>query len=249
MQPLNPATNATFDLLSTLWQDVTGGKRGAGLFYDNMMHLGGDEVNTDCWTSTPSVNQWLKANNLTPDGGYEYFVKRAQTIARNYGRDVVGWEEIWNHFGTDLDKSTIIHQWLPGSTVSKNATANGYRCLWSTDGVWYLDGLGTTWETMYVQEPCTGIPDDNCNTLMLGGGGEMWGETVDTSDIQQTIWPRLGAIAERLWSPRSYTDPNQARARYMAFRCLLNRRGVAAAPANNPNARSAPPGPGGCYTQ
>eukprot|EP01047_Picozoa_sp_COSAG01_P105984 COSAG01_NODE_35144_length_536_cov_1.160183_1_plen_54_part_00 len=34
---------------------------------------------------------------------------------------------------------------------------------------------------------------------MMGGGGEQWGETVDTSDLEQTIWPRMGAIAERLW--------------------------------------------------
>lgn len=57
-----------------------------------------------------------------------------QAIARGYGRDVVGWEEIWDHFGTSLDKSTIIHQWLPGSTIAKNATKAGYRVLWSTDG-------------------------------------------------------------------------------------------------------------------
>lgn len=75
---------------------------------------------------------------------------------------------------TQLNKATIIHQWLPGSTVAVNATANGYRVLWSTDGVWYLDGLKTTWETMYEQEPCTGIPDNLCDTLVLGGGGEMW---------------------------------------------------------------------------
>ena len=75
-----------------------------------MFHLGGDEVNTGCWTSTPSIAQWLADQHLTADQGYEYFVRRAQAIARSQGRDVVGWEEIWNHFGTELDKSTIIHQ-------------------------------------------------------------------------------------------------------------------------------------------
>jgi hexosaminidase len=87
-------------------------------------------------------------------------------------------------------------------------------------GTRYLDGLGTTWETMYSQEPCTGISDELCNTLMMGGGGEQWGETVDTSDLEQTIWPRLGAIGERLWSPRNISDPDAASARYSAFRCL-----------------------------
>ena len=125
----------------------------------------------------------------------------------------------------------------------------GYRCLWSTDGVWYLDGLGTTWQTMYKQEPCAEITEEACNTLMMGGGGEQWGETVDTSDLEQTIWPRMGAIAERLWSPRNISDPDAATARYSAFRCLLNRRAVRAAPAKNAKARSAPPGPGGCYDQ
>ncbi len=44
LEPLNPATEATFDLLRGLFSDITGGTRGSGLFPDNMMHLGGDEV-------------------------------------------------------------------------------------------------------------------------------------------------------------------------------------------------------------
>jgi hexosaminidase len=63
------------------------------------------------------------------------------------------------------------------------------------------------------------------------------------------VWPRLAAIAERLWSPRSVNDTAMAEPRYDAFRCLLNRRGVQAAPARNVDARAAPPGPGGCYEQ
>eukprot|EP00301_Raphidiophrys_heterophryoidea_P026057 c8892_g1_i1.p1 GENE.c8892_g1_i1~~c8892_g1_i1.p1 ORF type:complete len:599 (-),score=133.54 c8892_g1_i1:177-1973(-) len=248
-EPLNPSTEATFTLLSGLFHDLTGGIRGQGLFPDHMFHLGGDEVNTACWTQSASISQWMAANNYTVDEAYYYFVGRAQTIARGMGRDVIGWEEIWNHFGTRLDKSTIIQQWLPGSTVAEQCVQNGYRVIWSTDGVWYLDGLGVTWQTMYIQEPCINITDSLCSQYMLGGGGEMWGETADTSDVLQTIWPRAGAIAERLWSPRTLTNTTSAAPRFAAFRCLLNRRGIAAAPISNKSARTAPPGPGGCFAQ
>ena len=37
--------------------------------------------------------------------------------------------------------------------------------------------------------------------------------------------------------------------RMMYFRCLLNQRGVPAAPTNNAKGRSAPPNPGSCYAQ
>jgi hexosaminidase len=75
------------------------------------------------------------------------------------------------------------------------------------------------------------------------------GETVDASDLEPTVWPRLAAVAERLWSPRLINDTTDARQRMHSFRCLLNRRDVAAAPPSNSMARSAPSGPGGCYDQ
>lgn len=77
----------------------------------------------------------------------------------------------------------------------------------------------------------------------------MWGETVDASDLQQTVWPRLAAVSERLWSPRSLNDTGDAHDRIRSFRCLLTRRGVAAAPVDNQLARTAPTGPGSCLDQ
>ena len=47
-----------------------------------------------------------------------------------------------------------------------------------------------------MNEPCAGVPDHLC-PMVRGGHGEMWGETVDASDLQQTVWPRLAAVAER----------------------------------------------------
>lgn len=175
-------------------------------------------------------------------------MKNVQTIGRSKNRQIVGWEEIWDNFGTALDISTIIHQWLPGSTIASNVTSHGYRLIFSTDGEWYLDGLTVTWEQMYTVEPCDGVETEN-EYLVLGGEGCMWGETVDTSDILQTVWPRLGAIAERLWSPREYNSTTDAAPRMQSFRCLLNRRGISAAPVDNANARTAPPNPGSCFVQ
>ena len=63
----------------------------------------------------------------------------------------------------------------------------------------------------------------------------------------------MAAIGEMLWSPLSLTNSStaigSAYPRLSAFRCLLNRRGVRAAPLLNPEAREAPHGPGGCLEQ
>ena len=54
------------------------------------MHLGGDEVDTACWTSSPTIAAWLMSCNLTADQGYMYFIQRAHNIARSLSRDVIG---------------------------------------------------------------------------------------------------------------------------------------------------------------
>eukprot|EP00035_Acanthoeca_spectabilis_P015863 m.319055 g.319055 ORF g.319055 m.319055 type:complete len:630 (+) comp16445_c0_seq70:3-1892(+) len=254
--PLNVANNATFDLITDLLNEMTGGKAStsgnpSGLFPENLIHLGGDEVNTDCWTKVPAVQAWLTAHNMTGDDGYAYFVKRAASIAMAQGRRPVQWVEVFDHFGSKLDKRTIVHVWKDKSTLNA-VVAAGYNALINNSpgsNSWYLDHLTITWDAVYGNEPCETIPDAAQCALVLGGQGEMWGETVDASDIQSTVWPRLGAIAERLWSPRDVNSSAAAKARMEAFRCRLNRRGISAAPVNNGQARESPPGPGSCFNQ
>jgi hypothetical protein len=58
----------------------------------------------------------------------------------------------------------------------------------------YLDSLSVTWDTIWGVDICAGLSDAQCK-LVMGGGGGMWGEHVDSSNIEATIWPRLAAIA------------------------------------------------------
>ena len=204
-----------------------------GLFPDDFLHLGGDEVNTDCWTKTPSISSRLSAHNLTADGGYAHFVGRAASIAIAQGRRPVQWSEVYDHFKDTLPKETVVHVWKDVTNVTE-VLAGGYDVLRNVGydkTSWYLDNLDVAWKQVYANEPCHDVPDALCPKI-LGGHGEMWGETVDTSDIEQTIWPKLAAIAEKLWSPRAATvDADAAYPRMVNFRCVLNERGIAAPPA------------------
>ncbi|XP_021295850.1 beta-hexosaminidase 1 [Herrania umbratica] len=245
-EPLDVSKNFTFDLISGILSDIR------KIFPFELFHLGGDEVNTDCWTSTPHIKQWLNNRNITAKDAYQYFVLKAQEMAISKGWTPVNWEETFNAFASNLNPRTVVHNWL-GPGVCPKAVAKGFRCIFSNQGVWYLDHLDVPWEKVYNAEPLEGITNVSEQNLVLGGEVCMWGETADTSNVQQTIWPRAAAAAERLWSKR---EPVAARnitltalPRYQYFRCLLNRRGVQAAPATNKYARRPPTGPGSCYEQ
>jgi len=73
--------------------------------------------------------------------------------------------------------------------------AAGHRCIVSNQDKWYLDHLDATWEGFYTNEPLTNIYNPEQQKLVLGGEVCMWGEHIDASDIQQTIWPRAAAAA------------------------------------------------------
>ena len=88
---------------------------------------------------------------------YEYFVEKVDAMTLELGKSPVRWEEVWKHFGTDLDKSTVIHAWLSSGALI-DATSKGYRAIWSVDGLYYLDALQETWVSFYSEFFCAPLP-------------------------------------------------------------------------------------------
>lgn len=242
-EPLDVSNEFTFKVIDAILSDFS------KVFKFKFIHLGGDEVDTSCWSNTPHITKWLAKMGLNTSEAYKYFVLRAQKIALSHGYQPINWEETFNNFGGDLSPKTVVHNWL-GPGVAPKVVEKGLRCIVSNQDSWYLDHLQITWEEFYLNEPLVNITNPEQQKLLIGGEVCMWGETVDASDIEQTIWPRAAAAAERLWTPydKIAKDPSEVVYRLANFRCLLNQRGISAAPLFQAG-RGSPIDPGSCYSQ
>lgn len=56
---LDPSYNKTYELLNGLLKDMN------DTFPDNLVHLGGDEVETSCFDENPNITQFMTQNNIT----------------------------------------------------------------------------------------------------------------------------------------------------------------------------------------
>ncbi|OVA10637.1 Glycoside hydrolase family 20 [Macleaya cordata] len=243
-QPLDVSNEFTFKVIDGILSDFS------KVFNFRFVHLGGDEVDTSTFGLSNLVMMCrLRKHRMNESEAYQYFVLRAQKIALSHGYEIVNWEETFNNFGSKLSRKTVVHNWLGGG-VAPQVVAAGLRCIVSNQDKWYLDHLDTTWQQFYMNEPLTNITKPEQQKLVIGGEVCMWGEHIDGSDIEQTIWPRAAAAAERMWTPfnKLAKDPRKVTGRLARFRCLLNQRGIAAAPLAGPG-RVAPADPGSCYKQ
>jgi hexosaminidase len=251
LQPLDPSTNKTFEVIDGLMAECTDEVSGNSLFPYEFIHLGGDEVDTTCWTRTPHIDKWMVENSLNASTTYKYFVEKAGQLALEHKKSPVQWVEVFENFGSALDKNIVIHVWKDPEIINDIVSA-GYKTIASSYDYWYLDHLELTWETFYSYEPTKFILDSSNNQYLIGGEVCMWSETVDDSDLFATVYPRTSAGAERMWTNIDIVannDMDDVLERLEVFKCLMLERGIGAAPVTNKIGRFQPREPGSCYVQ
>ncbi|MDP1857244.1 MAG: family 20 glycosylhydrolase [Gemmatimonadaceae bacterium] len=172
------------------------------LFPDAYWHIGGDEVEGKHWDSNPRIVAWRKRHGLRDNDALQaHFNKRLSKILAAHGRRMVGWDEVLH---PDLPPNTVVQSWR-GTQYLADAATRGFSGLLSAP--WYLDHIKPATD-FYVADP---VPQFDGLTaaqqrLILGGEACMWSEYITAESADSRIWPRLGAVAERLWSPREVTD-------------------------------------------
>ncbi|KAJ2417183.1 Glucosamine-6-phosphate isomerase (Glucosamine-6-phosphate deaminase) (GNPDA) (GlcN6P deaminase), partial [Coemansia sp. RSA 2530] len=109
------------------------------LFPDSVFHLGGDEVNRNCWEQDPDVKLYLEAN---PEESVETllvdFYDKVHNAVANLNRVGMTWEETLFHSNYTPPKNTIIQAWIDEESIPKTV-AKGYRSIASPASAYYLD--------------------------------------------------------------------------------------------------------------
>jgi hexosaminidase len=201
---MDPTRESTYKFLDAFIGEM------AKLFPDQFFHIGGDEVNGKQWDANPKIQQFMHAHSLNSNADLQaYFNTRVEKIVAKHGKTMEGWDEILR---PDLPKSIVIQSWRGQKSLGE-AAQQGYRGLLSFG--YYLDLMQPAayhYSIDPLADGAAGLSDADKQKI-LGGEGCMWAEYVSPETIDSRIWPRMVAIAERLWSQQSVTDVNSMYAR------------------------------------
>jgi hexosaminidase len=193
---MDPTRESTYRFLETFIAEMV------PLFPDRSWHIGGDEVDPTHWRESEAIQAWMRANNVTDTHGLQTrFNERLFAILARHERQPVGWDEILQ---PDLPRGAVIQSWR-GPEGLLAAAKQGRQTILSAP--WYLDHIKTAGE-MYLADVLPAGHDlaEDQQRLVLGGEAAMWSEYVTPETIESRIFPRLGAVAERFWSPAKVRD-------------------------------------------
>ncbi len=193
---MDPTKETTYVFLEKFLTEM------AGLFPDPYLHIGGDEVNGNDWNAAPHIQAYMNEHDIEDLHALQTrFNQRLLPILEKLGKRMIGWDEI---FQPGMPTDIVIHSWR-GREAMEQAARQGYQSILSNG--YYIDLMQPA-EFHYLNDP---LPADTTLTpeeaaRVLGGEATMWSEHVTPETVDSRIWPRLAAIAERLWSPVDVRD-------------------------------------------
>ncbi len=212
----DPTRDATYQFIEGVIAELT------PLFPDPYWHIGGDEVAPTQWNHNPRILRFKREKGFKDNEALQtYFNQRLSQILTRHQKRMIGWDEIL-HPG--LPTTTVVQSWRGTEYLGRAARA-GYSGILSAP--WYLDHIDPT-DQLYLADP---LPAGNTLSpaeaeRVLGGEACMWAEHVNPQTVDSRIWPRLAAIAERLWSPASVRDVEDMYRRLSLVSVQLERAGL-----------------------
>ncbi len=193
----DPTREETYDFLENLFAEM------ADLFPDKYMHVGGDELTGKPWRESSRIQTFMHSRGFQTVGDLQlYFTRRLLPLVEKQGKRAIGWDEILH---PDLPPTFLVQSWQ-GHKALAEAVQRGNAGILSAG--YYLD-LMLPAEEHYATDPlggpAAGLSAAEASRI-YGGEACLWAEFISAENLELKLWPRMGAVAERLWSPAQTTD-------------------------------------------
>lgn len=195
---IDPTRESTYKFLKTFLGEMT------SLFPDTYIHLGGDECDPKEWEGNPRIREYMQSHGMKDAAALQAsFTARLEKIVADRKKIMMGWDEV---LGPNTPKDVVIHSWRGPQSLA-DAAKHGNRAVLSSG--YYID-LNQSAAEHYLVDPlgdaATKALTPEEKNRILGGEATMWTDIVSQENMDNRIWPRTAAIAERLWSQEDVRD-------------------------------------------
>ncbi|HLR57366.1 MAG TPA: family 20 glycosylhydrolase [Beutenbergiaceae bacterium] len=182
-------------------------RRISELFPGTHVHIGGDECAYEQWASDPDIDDWLRLRGVTEVPQLQnWFTSVATEVLRENGKAVVAWDE-----ATEItdDEELLIIAWQEETGMAR-AMASGLPFVFADARTLYLNRIDPEVPTpqkgmvpgITVSDILTAPWPETNSERCIGIQACVWSEFVlDGDDLLSLAFPRLLAVAERIWNP------------------------------------------------
>ena len=219
-------TENTFIFLDNLFREIS------ELFPSRYVHIGGDEARKKQWIESEEVQKLMDDLEIEDEDSLQtYFIGRVQSILSNYGKKIIGWDEIIE--GGLVENATVM-SWR-GEEGGIIAAKSGNNAIMTPTSHLYFDyyqakageplaiGGLIPLEKVYSYEPIPKGLDINQATKILGAQGNIWTEYIKTPEmVEYMSVPRMTALSEIVWSKRRQRDFSEFEKRLNFYKYFLD---------------------------
>ncbi|WP_316793851.1 beta-N-acetylhexosaminidase [Pedobacter frigoris] len=203
-------TEKTFKFLEDVLTEVM------TLFPSPYIHIGGDECAKIWWKQSALSQQLIKEKKLKDENGLQsYLVHRIEKFVNSKNKTIIGWDEILDG---GLAPNAIVMSWR-GEKGGVAAAKQKHKVIMTPENFMYFnhsqflkdDSLTAArylpLKDVYDYEPIPAILTPDEHKYIWGAQGNLWSEYItNPKKVEYMLFPRLDALSEVLWSPKSKHD-------------------------------------------
>lgn len=200
--PLNPCKDKVYTFVENVLSEII------SLFPSSYIHIGADEVDKTAWSHSDLCKSFMKEKGIKD---YEelqtYFVHKVTDYIQSKGKKVITWDDA---IDGELDPSINVMYWRGWVRTSlPKASQNGNPVIMSPTNPLYFDyipdrsSLRAVYDMKVIDKSFTAGKEN----LVKGAQANLWAEKVPSEQRADfMMFPRLIALAERLWTNKDLYD-------------------------------------------